>query len=80
MIRELDEMSSNPEMIEPLRLKAMDVTIRAFRMCYSMVRDVDVEEIEAELEKIKEAVEERKDVEEIDFAPLSFEENPDRPG
>jgi hypothetical protein len=35
-------------------------------MCYSIVRDVDVEEIEDELEKIKEATSRPT----VDFAPL----------
>jgi hypothetical protein len=76
MIRVLDEMNSNPDMIEPLRLKVMDVTIRAFKMCYSMVRDVDVEMLEDELERIKSA---RDGQEFIDFAPLEFEKGEVQP-
>jgi hypothetical protein len=76
MIRELENMNANPSLIDSKKLKAMDVAIRAVRMCYNIVRDVDVEEIEAELEKIKEATEEESDeeFEEADFAPLDAED------
>jgi len=65
-MKELDQMLNDPETIHTKKLKAIDVMIRTVRMCYSIVRDVDVEEIEDELEKIKEATNQPT----VDFAPL----------
>ncbi len=57
LIEGLDGLMADQSMDEAARLKAMDVIIRAVRMCYLIVRDVDVERMERELEKLKEEAE-----------------------
>ena len=73
MIRELNELLCNSGTIKSTRLKAMDVMIKALRSCYSIVRDVDIEVIEHEIEELKASAEEP----EVDFASL---DNPEGPG
>jgi hypothetical protein len=57
LIGGLDGLLADPGLDEAARLKAVDVIIRAVRMCYLIVRDVDVERMERELEKLKEEAE-----------------------
>jgi len=54
LIQELDGIIADPEGFEDIQLQAMDTLIKAVRLCYTIVRDVDVELLENELEKIKE--------------------------
>jgi hypothetical protein len=54
LIHELDGIIIDPEGIEDIQLQAMNVLIKAVRLCYSIVRDIDVEVLEVELEEIKE--------------------------
>ena len=54
LIQELDGVIIDPEGVEHIQLKAMEVLIKAVRQCYSIVRDIDVEMLEVELEEIKE--------------------------
>ncbi len=61
LIRGLDGIIADPEGVEPIRLKAMDVMVRTVRMCYLIVRDVDVERLENELEELKEENRRRKE-------------------
>jgi len=49
----------------------MDVMIRAVRMCYHIVRDIDVEVLERELERLKE--ENRRAKEEAGEKDLGYE-------
>ena len=49
---------NNPEAYEELQLEAARVIIQAIRMSYSIVREVDVENLEQLAEKIKKALEE----------------------
>ena len=72
VIRELNEMLQNPDTIKSTKLKAMDVMIKAVKACYTIVRDVDVEEIEEAVEKIKKAALQPS----VDFAPLDDPEGP----
>ena len=53
MIAELDGIISDLEGFERIQLEAMRVLIGAVRMCYRIVKDVDVEGLERELERIK---------------------------
>jgi hypothetical protein len=55
LIQELDGVIIDPEGIEHIQLQAMDVLIKAVRQCYHIVRDIDVEMLEVELEEIKES-------------------------
>ena len=54
LIQELDAIIADPEGYEDIQLDAMETLIKAVRLCYTIVRDVDVELLELELEKIKE--------------------------
>ena len=54
LIQELDGIIIDPEGIEDIQLQAMNVLIKTVRLCYSIVRDIDVEVLEVELEEIKE--------------------------
>jgi len=54
LIQELDGIIADPEGYEDIQLDAMETLIKTVRLCYTIVRDVDVELLENELEKIKE--------------------------
>ncbi|MBL7167237.1 hypothetical protein ISS40_01060 [Candidatus Bathyarchaeota archaeon] len=54
LIQELDAIIADPEGYEDIQLDAMDTLIKAVRLCYTIVRDVDVELLESELEELKE--------------------------
>jgi hypothetical protein len=60
LIKGLDGIIADPEGVEPIRLRAMDVMVRTVRMCYLIVRDVDVERLENEYETLKEENRKRK--------------------
>lgn len=51
---ELDGIISDPDGFERIQLEAMRVLIGAVRMCYRIVKDMDVEGLERELERIRE--------------------------
>jgi len=61
LIQELDGIIGDPEGFEDIQLQAMDTLIKAVRLCYTIVRDVDVELLEHELEKIKERTREEQE-------------------
>jgi hypothetical protein len=72
MMKDLNNLISRPSTIKTNRLKAMDVMIKALRSCYTIVRDVDVEVIQNDIEEIKASAREP----EVDFAPLDDAEGP----
>ena len=43
---------------EEIRLRAIDVIVRIIRMSYVMVRDIDIENVEAAIELLKQRLEE----------------------
>jgi len=53
LMRELDEIISDPEGVEEIQIKAMAILIRCINVCYGMVRDVEVEMLEKEVEELK---------------------------
>jgi hypothetical protein len=59
-MRECDRIVSDPDGYEELQVKALAVLIRAVKVCYEMVTDVEVEMIEAEAAEIRKALEERR--------------------
>lgn len=72
LIRDLDGIIADPTGVEPIRLRAMDMIVRTVRMCYLIVRDVDVERLEHELEELKEENQRRRaarDEQRSDFSP-----------
>ncbi|MDP2899885.1 MAG: hypothetical protein Q8O47_02820 [Candidatus Bathyarchaeota archaeon] len=72
LIRDLDGIIADPAGVEPIRLRAMDMMVRTVRMCYLIVRDVDVERLEHELEELKEENQRRRAAREeqrADFSP-----------
>jgi hypothetical protein len=54
-----DKIVSDPQGYEEIQVKAMAVLIRAVRVCYDIITDVEVEMIEAETEEVKRLLEER---------------------
>jgi len=46
LIQEFDAIIAAPEGYEDIQLDAMDTLIRAVRLCYTIVRDIDVERYE----------------------------------
>ena len=52
--RDLDNLISSPDVSQKIKLRAMNVLIQTVRTCYGIVRDVEVEGLENELERLKE--------------------------
>jgi len=50
---------SDPESVQEVQLKAADVIIRAIRMSYTIVKEVDIENLERQTREIKRSFEER---------------------
>jgi predicted ATP-grasp superfamily ATP-dependent carboligase len=53
-------MVADPETPEDVKVKALAVLIRAVKVCYEIVTDVEVEQIEEQAEEIRRALEERR--------------------
>jgi len=53
LMEQLDEMMADPGSVREIQLKAMGILIKAISACYAMVRDIDVENLEREVEEIK---------------------------
>lgn len=47
-------MISDPAGVEEIQVKAMSVLIRAIKVCYGLVVDVEVESLEREVEELEE--------------------------
>jgi hypothetical protein len=47
-------MIMNPEGVEEVQVKAMSVLIRAIKVCYGLVVDVEVETLEREVAELEE--------------------------
>ena len=60
VMRTCDTIVADPETPEDVRVKALAVIIRAVKVCYNIVTDVEVEMIEAEAAEIRRALEERR--------------------
>ena len=60
VMRECDRIVADPETPEDVKVKALAVLIRAVKVCYDIVTDVEVEMIEAEAAEIRRALEERR--------------------
>jgi len=48
-MRECDKLISNPEGYKEIQVKAMDVLIRAIKVCYGIVVDVVIEQLEEDI-------------------------------
>ena len=59
LMRECDRIIADPEGYEELQIKAMAVLVRAIVVCYELVSDAQVEQLEEELEEIKRRIAER---------------------
>ena len=70
-------MIMNPEGVEETQVKAMSVLIRAIKVCYGLVVDVEVEELEREVEELEEK--ERELAEKRGEDPLGYEIPEDPP-
>jgi len=53
LVSQLDEILVNPRIPRKQKLRAMDVLIKTIRTCYGIVRDIEVEQLEQELETLK---------------------------
>jgi hypothetical protein len=53
LMRRCDGIISDPEEVENVQARAMEVLIKAVRVCYRMVGDAEVEELEQEVEELK---------------------------
>jgi len=76
LIEQLDGMISSPRVPRKLKLRAMEVLIRTIGTCYGIVSDIEVEDLEDELTRLKE--ENRRGEEEAGDQALgyTFEEDP----
>jgi len=59
VMADCDKIASDPQGYEEIQVKAMAVLIRAVRVCYDIITDIEVEMIEAEAEEVKRLLEER---------------------
>jgi hypothetical protein len=59
-MQKCDHVIADPEGYEELQVKAMAVLIRAVKVCYDIVTDVEVELMEVEAAEIRRALEERR--------------------
>ena len=76
LIQGLDGIIADPEGVEKIQLRAMDVMIRAVNMCYRIVRDVDVEMMEDELARIEEENQRAREGEDEQGVGYEIEEDP----
>jgi len=60
VMRTCDGIVADPETPEDVKVKALAVLIRAVKVCYDIVTDVEVELIEEQAEEIRRALEERR--------------------
>jgi len=51
-MRLCDRLASNPEGYEEIQVKAMAVLVRAIQVCYGIVVDVAVEQLEEDVERL----------------------------
>lgn len=75
--QQCDKMISDPEGVEEIQVKAMSVLIRAIKVCYGLVVDVEVEHLEREVEELEE--EERELAEKRGEDTLGYEIAEDPP-
>jgi hypothetical protein len=52
-MRRLNDIISNPKGVEEIQLEAMRVLIRAIKVCYELVSDVEVKMLEEEVEELE---------------------------
>ena len=77
VVGQCDKMISDPEGVEEIQVKAMSVLIRAIKVCYGLVVDVEVEHLEQEVEELEE--EERELAEKRGEDALGYEIAEDPP-
>ncbi|MDH5704059.1 MAG: hypothetical protein OEY99_07575, partial [Aigarchaeota archaeon] len=59
LMQECDRIISDPEGFEEIQVQAMAILIRAIKVCYILVTDEQVEDLEEELEKLKRRIAEK---------------------
>ena len=73
LIEQLDEVIANKKSSQKLKLRAMDILIRAVKACYGIVSDIEVERLEGEFEEAQE--EEKREGQGTDLG-YDIEESP----
>ncbi len=53
IIRRLERLIENPNTSIKIRLRAIDTLTRVIRMCYIMIRDVEIDSLEREIEALE---------------------------
>ena len=76
VMRQCDRIIANPEGVEEIQVKAMGIMIRAIQVCYGMVIDIEVEELEREVEEIQRGEEELAGKETETGLGYSIQEDP----
>lgn len=59
LMEECDRIISDPQGWEDIQVQAMGILIRAIRVCYDLVTDEQVDQLEEEFEKLKRKIAER---------------------
>jgi len=59
LMEECDAIIADPEGYEDIQVQAMGILIRAIRVCYELVTDEQVEQLEEEFERLKRKIAER---------------------
>jgi len=52
-MRQCDGIIADPRGVEEIQMRAMEILIKAVRLCYTIVSDVEVEGLEREVETLK---------------------------
>jgi len=76
VVGQCDKMISDPEGVEEIQVKAMSVLIRAIKVCYGLVVDVEVERLEREVEELEEEERELAEKRGEDALGYEFAEGP----
>lgn len=78
LISKLDKIIASPDGVEEIQLRAMEILIKAVQLCYSIISDVEVEQLEREVEDLKRREEKAEGKDRISY--VVGESNPDPGG
>ena len=66
LMKSLDTIINDPTGTETIQIKAVNALVNTIRMCYTMVREIDVEQLEKQITNLKRENEHRKLLYEIE--------------